>query len=155
MNKLFKLIAAVLLICFSLCGCSDTSAGLNEIIDVGTQEVSNFLGENYTVKYEVKSGLHHDGLSVSVFSGDIMIAQYSGRSDRLAVPEKIVKLDEDCYYFSGDKDEGILVGGSLVSGDELSETLRANITRGELAEKLESCGYSAENMLKCYDGEAA
>lgn len=154
MNKLFKLIAAVLLICLSLCGCSDTS-GLNEIIDEGTREVGNSLGESYTVKYEVKSGLHHDKLSVSVFAGDFMIASYSGSSDKLDIPERIVMLDEDCYYFSGDKNEGIFFGGALISDDELTETLHGKITREELADKLGSCGFPAENMLKYYDGEAA
>lgn len=154
MNKFFGLITAALLICFALCGCSSkVSPELNEIIDEGTREVSNSLGENYTVKYEVKYGLHHDGLRVSIFSDNFMIAHYSGRSDKLTVPEKIVKLSESCYYFSGDTDEGVIDGGALVSDDKISETLRNKITRKELAEKLGSCGYSAENILKSYDDE--
>lgn len=156
MNKFFKLTAAALLICFALCGCSSkASPKLNEIIDEGAQEVSNSLGENYTVEYEVRSGLHHDGLRVSVFSDDLMIAHYSGRAGKLDVPERIVRLGENCYYLSGDEDEGVFIGGALVPDDKLSEALNEKMTREELAEKLQSCGYPAENMLKCYDGEAA
>ena len=154
MNKFYGYIAA-LLICLLLCGCSDKSMGLNEITDKGTRKVSNSLGENYTVEYEVKSGLHHDVLRVSISSDDFIIANYSGRADKLVIPEKIVRLCENCYYFSGDTDEGIIVEGALVSDTEISESLRDKISREEVEKTLGKCGYSSEKVLKCYDNEAA
>ena len=151
MNKFLKLTTAVLLICFSLCGCAKEENDLNSVLAEGTSDISNNAGESYTVNYTVKNGLHHNSLSVKIFSDNELIGFYSGNADRLAVPEKIVKLCEDCYYFADDTDCGVIVGGLPVPDDELSETLREKMTREELSEKLENCGYSAKDILKCYD----
>lgn len=151
MNRLYKLLSALLLLCVALCGCANEETRLHSIVAEGSSEVSNLAGENYTVSYKAEGGVHHDLLTVEIFSGDERIARYSGNAGKLAVPEKIVKLCEDCYYYSGETDEGVIVGNSRVSDNDLPVTLREKINREELAERLEKCGYSSEGILACYD----
>ncbi len=181
-------------LCLCLCGCGFFTA-VNEMYDEysstmeseaqnyvkGEKNVTNALGESYTIKYEEHFGFPDQLMTVDI-SNDRKLIRLDCELKHGLVPDEIV------YLFSENSIEYFYVAGnyfrhtreqfhfiftadsSTQKGEELffdehadlselshqnnsalAETLSRNITRTELAEKFRACGYDASFVLKVYD----
>ncbi len=145
----------------------------------GENKVTNALGESYTVKYKETSGFPDQGLDI-VISSNLTLLKYSTDYDGLTiVPNRILRLfcenDTEYYFVGSEKYDFIFAYDTRARNGkrlnfkqrdalteeqaerihsqnlEIAETLRRNITRGDLSEKFRSCGYDNELALKIYD----
>lgn len=184
----------IISLCLCLCGCGFFSV-LNEMHEdytstmeaeaqnyvKGEKNVTNALGESYTVKYEEHFGFPDQLMAVDISNNRALI-HLDCELKRGLVPSELVYLFSDnsieYYYAAGNyfgrtreqfhfiftadnlsqKGEELFFDertdlSELAHNDnsKLAETLRRNITRTELMEKFRACGYDDTFILKVYD----
>lgn len=180
---LFLLLIMSLCLCLSGCGFFTT---LNEMYEYhtstmeaeaqnyvkGEENVTNELGESYTIKYKEYFGFPDMGMTVEI-SADRPLIKYDLDFGLDSVPDRVMYLFDDGsldYYYAGDKRDFIFVYDRLTQrGDmlrffekprtdsmcedniSLSKTFQRNIKRSELTEKFRVCGYDDTFILKVYD----
>ena len=145
----------------------------------GENNITNALGESYTVKYKETCGFPDHFLKIEISANSTLLT-YSTKFKGLGrVPKRVLHLFRKSgteYYFAGsDNSEFIFAYDTrarrgerlnfdergyftgeyaehILSGNlEIAETLRRNINRDALREKSRKCGYDDTFVLKVYD----
>ena len=181
--KKFAMLSLVLF-CICFCGCStmvkfyadQMSAAAD--YESGSIEVTNSLGEKYTVEYNETGGFPSHGMTVKIYRAGFVINNFSTKFAYSNIPNQIVYLfsdgRKDYYYAAGNYryDSGkanhfwakIVVHDiwgnerSEISLDPSSEMcvsfskkLRKKINRNVLIKRFEKCGFDSEKILSVYD----
>lgn len=139
-------------------------------------EVTNNLGEQYRIEYEKRNGFPSMRMDIKIFKSEEFIINYWTKYDGNYIPNKILYLFTDDYYydyyFISDyfhesitksinaknelcDPETIDVDWSEMKNIEyyisMSKTMQKNIDRQELIDKFKTCEYDDKYILELYD----
>lgn len=138
-------------------------------------EITNNLGEQYSVEYEERNGFPSQQMKINIFKSEERIISYGSKFDKNYIPKKILYLftdnDYDYYYIANNYNDNIvkynktsfeLYNPVVINVDYpemkyvdrhilLSETMQKNIDRQELIDKFQACEYDDKYILELYD----
>lgn len=186
--KMFSMVFLVICCAFS-CGCSDLISFYADLkkqeeseamnYESGSSDVTNSLGETYTVKYAETDGFPSHRMYVKIYRSGLLISDFRVEFEHHNIPNQIMYLFNDSgkdYYYAAAyykfidaynesseslwdfiiivEDNGnsrIDLNPTSTSSRSLSKTLHSNLERDYLINRFNECGYDSKNILSVYD----
>lgn len=180
--KKFAMLLPVLF-CIYLCGCSTLvklyadQRSEDTDYESGSIEVTNSLGEKYTVDYYETGGFPTRRMTVKIYQTNVLISNSSVKFELCYIPNQILYLftdgGKDYYYIAGnyyyDSNKTKVFWANIVTRDfwgndtsisldpssercvSLSKTLRKNIKRDELIKMFDKCEFNYDKIISVYD----